>query len=834
MMKSTRRYLVTLLLLLAATVGANAQQRFTLSGSVMDAVSHETLLGATLYDTHSELGTTTNEYGFFSLTLPAGRVKLEISYVGYAPQVKEIELTGNTTINFLLEPAVGIEQVVVYGDRRHSGALSAQMGAIEVPLAQIKAVPTMFGEQDVMKALQLLPGVQAGSEGSSGIYVRGGGADENLTLLDGVPMYNVNHLGGFFSAFNPDAVKSVTLFKGSFPARFSSRLSSVVDVRTKDGDMYAYHGNVSLGVISSRINLEGPLWKGRTSFNVSFRRTYSDLITSGVLGVLSATELDTGSIYGGYYFYDLNAKITHRFSDRDRLYLSLYMGDDAVYFNVRDKYTYGDNTTEESRLKMDWKWGNLVASARWNRVCSPQLFMDASLTYTRYRNDLGVGTILNSSSSAGKESSEIGLGANSGISDLTAKVDMSWNPSPEHKVRYGASMTGHTFRPDVMVARMSLSADYTDPESGAVIDTLIEMDEMIGEKIVKALEVVAYAEDEISYDDWLQANVGLSYSGFAVQGKYYHSLQPRVSARALLADNLSVKVGYAYMTQYVHLLMNNAISLPSDLWVPVTERIKPMSSSQVAAGVFYDIPGLFDLSVEAYYKDMNNLMEYKDGASLMATTSGWEDKVCLGRGWAYGVEFLLQRSVGRTTGWIGYTWSKSMRLFDRPGEEINGGRPFPAKYDRRHDISITIAHKLTDNIDLSATWVYNTGNCATLAMQYFQPMPGELSPGAEGGGSYYYGDNLSYVPSRNNYRYDPYHRLDVGVNFHKQKKYGVRTWNISVYNAYNSMNPFIMYPTEEAVHNYDGQGNLSVSWRKKFVKLTIFPIIPSITYSYKF
>ncbi len=830
MMKSTLRYIATLLLLVATTAGANAQQRFTISGSVMDAVSHETLLGATLYDEGSEMGTTTNEYGFFSLTLPAGRVMLEISYVGYAPQRKEIELTGNTSMNFLLEPAVGIEQVVVYGDRRNSGALSAQMGAIEVPLAQIKAVPTMFGEQDVMKALQLLPGVQAGTEGSSGIYVRGGGADENLTLLDGVPMYNVNHLGGFFSAFNPDAVKSVTLFKGSFPARFSSRLSSVVDVRTKDGDMYAYHGNVSLGLISSRINLEGPLWRGKTSFNVSFRRTYSDLMTSAALGVLSATELDTGSIYGGYYFYDFNAKITHRFSDRDRLFLSLYTGDDAVYFNVRDKYTYGDDSTEESRLKMNWKWGNLVASARWNRVCSPQLFMDASLTYTRYRNDLSVGTILNSTSSFGKESTDIELGANSGISDLTAKVDMSWNPSTEHKVRYGASWTGHTFRPDVMVARMSMSADFTDPDSGAVIDTLIEMDEMIGEKIVRAHELVAYAEDEISYDDWLQANVGLSYSGFAVQGKYYHSLQPRVSARALLADNLSVKLGYAYMTQYVHLLMNNAISLPSDLWVPVTERIKPMSSSQVAAGVFYDIPGLFDISVEAYYKDMNNLMEYRDGASLMATTSGWEDKVCLGRGWAYGVELLLQRSVGRTTGWIGYTWSKSMRLFDRPGEEINGGRPFPAKYDRRHDISITIAHKLTDNIDISATWVYNTGNCATLAMQYFQSMPGEMLPA----GGYYYGDNLSHVPSRNNYRYDPYHRLDLGVNFHKQKRYGVRTWNISIYNAYNNMNPFIMYPTEEAVHNYDGQGNLSVSWRKKFVKLTIFPIIPSLTYSYKF
>jgi hypothetical protein len=376
---------------------------------------------------------------------------------------------------------------------------------------------------------------------------------------------------------------------------------------------------------------------------------------------------------------------------------------------------------------------------------------------------------------------------------------------------------------------MSLSMENLAPDSSTVPDTLITLDEMFGQKLIRAHEAVLYVEDELSLGENLQANVGLNYSGFVVDGEFYHSLQPRLSARLMIADGFSAKAGYAYMTQYVHLLSNNSISLPSDLWVPVTERIKPMTSSQFSAGLFYDLPGLFDISVEGYYKTMDNLLEYKDGASLMATTSGWEDKVYMGRGWAYGVEVLLQRSVGRTTGWIGYTWAKSMRLFDKEGQVLNGGRPFPAKYDRRHDVSITISHKLTDNIDLSATWVYNTGNCATLATQYYEALPYDFfeeSPIGRG--------QMEYISSRNNYRYDPYHRLDLSLSFHKQKKYGVRTWNISVYNAYNNMNPFLMYPSYENYYQELPNGDLIVSSKSVFKKLTIFPIIPSVTYSYKF
>ncbi len=831
MKKILPRLLLCALLLLTAE-GLEAQQRrYTISGQVMDATSHEPLLGATIYDGVHAVGVSTNEYGFFSLTLPAGRVRLEVSYVGYAPEIRELELTGDVSHNFLLRSDVSIEQVVVYGDRRFSGALSSQMGAIEIPIAQIQSSPTLFGEQDVLKSLQLLPGVQAGSEGTAGIYVRGGGQDENLMLLDGVPIYNVNHMMGFFSAFNPDAIKSVTLFKGSFPARFSSRLSSVIDVRTKDGDMYAYHGNVSVGLISSKVNLEGPIWKGHTSFNLSLRRTYSDVLMVPTMMGLTSSILEEGRAYGGYYFYDLNAKITHKFSDRDRLYLSFYSGDDAVYFNVRDSYSAGDSGVieEQTRLKMNWKWGNMVASARWNHLLSPRLFMDASLTYTRYRNDMALGTEAYSLSEGTTSMLDVTMGANSGIEDISAKVDMTWTPSTEHSVRFGVAYVNHSFSPDVTVARMSLSLENLAPEESTVPDTLITLDEMFGEKLIRAHEAVLYVEDELSLGERVQANVGLNYSGFAVGGEFYHSLQPRLSARVMIADNLSAKAGYAYMTQYVHLLSNNSVSLPSDLWVPVTERIKPMSSSQLSAGLFYDIPGLFDISVEGYYKTMDNLLEYKDGASLMATTSGWEDKVCMGRGWAYGVELLLQRSVGRTTGWIGYTWAKSMRLFDKEGQVLNGGRPFPAKYDRRHDVSITISHKLTDNIDLSATWVYNTGNCATLATQYYEALPYDFFEQTTVGRG-----QMEYISSRNNYRYDPYHRLDLSLSFHKQKRYGVRTWNVSVYNAYNNMNPFLMYPSSETVHQQLPDGSLWVTSKSVFKKLTIFPIIPSVTYSYKF
>ncbi|MEA4982162.1 MAG: TonB-dependent receptor [Paludibacter sp.] len=822
-----------LFLLLLFTVLSSAQN-YTISGLITDETSGETMINASVYEFNSRKGTVTNSYGFYSLTIPKGQANLQFSYVGFLTQNKKFNLTKDTVINIRLKTSLELQEVTVIGHQKISGVQSTQMSAIEVPISQIKSVPTLFGEADLIKALQLLPGVQSGSEGSTGMYVRGGGPDENLFLLDGIPVYNVNHMAGFFSVFNPDAIKTVTLYKGSFPARFGGRLSSVIDVRMNDGNDQKIHGNISIGLISSKINLEGPIIKGKTTFNISARRTYSDLLLQPILylGMQQDMEGEDGKLSAGYYFYDLNVKLSHKISDNDRLYASLYTGDDIIYTNFRNSYSsYTDETkkisyTNTSRMKLNWNWGNIVSSLRWNHIVNNQLFMNATAAYTRYRFDMGVGTSDKNTTtftdSVSRQSSDINIGYKSGIEDFTAKIDYDYAPHPDHDVKFGANYTYHTFRPGVSVAQMNEKDN----------EHINEFDTVIGDKDVFSHESMIYAEDNISIGYALKLNLGLHYSIFNVQKETYHALQPRISMRMLANDDLSFKAGYAAMTQYVHLLSNSYVSLPTDLWVPVTKRIEPMRSHQYSAGVFYNYKDVIDFSVEGYYKSMHNLIEYKDGATFLGSSTGWEDKVVMGDGWSYGIEFLAQKTVGKTTGWIGYTWSKSERLFNRPGQELNYGRIFPAKYDRRHDFSIVVSHKFSEKIDLAATWVYSTGNTGTLAMQQYAAgiIPEENISGDYGVVSQYTSSELDHISSRNNYRFNPYHRLDLGVNFHKKKKYGTRTWNISVYNAYSNNNPFLVYPKETGTWNPVTGTNIT---KKSFVQISVFPIIPSVSYSYK-
>lgn len=817
--------LFIILICLISFFQINAQY-YTISGYITDEKSGETLINASIYDINTKKGTVANVYGFYSLTLPKGQIDLQYSYVGFATQARKFNLQKDTVINIRFKSAIDLQEITVIGRQRITGVQSSQMSAIEVPISQIKTVPTLFGEADLVKALQLLPGVQSGSEGSTGMYVRGGGPDENLFLLDGIPVYNVNHMAGFFSVFNPDAVKNVTLYKGSFPARYGGRLSSVIDVRMNDGNDKEIHGNVSVGVISSKINIEGPIVKEKTTFNISARRTYSDLLLQPIimLGMAQNFQDEEGKLSSGYYFYDLNAKINHKFSNNDRLYFSLYMGDDIIYTNFRTRssnfYDDEDKIRYESsdRMNLKWNWGNIVSSVRWNHMVNNKLFMNATAAYTRYRFDMGVGTEFNSTitypDSIKNESSEIFLGYKSGIEDYTFKVDYDYAPHPNHDVKFGVNYTYHTFRPGVSVARIDVK------ESGQTL----KVDTMIGDKNVFSHETMFYAEDNISIGYALKANIGLHYSLFNVQKETYHSLQPRVGIRMLANDNLSFKAGYAAMSQNVHLLSNSYVSLPTDLWVPVTKRIKPMSSHQYSVGAFYNLKNIVDLSVEGYYKSMHNLIEYKDGATFLGSGTGWEDKVVMGDGWAYGVEFLAQKSIGKTTGWIGYTWSKSERLFNRPDQELNYGKVFPAKYDRRHDISLVLSHKFSDRFDLAGTWVFSTGNTGTLALQQYAT---GATPDTDNNNAY---DELNYISGRNNFRFNPYHRMDIGMNFHKKKKHGTRTWNISIYNAYNNNNPFLVYPKEDEYYN-----PITNQWvtKKSLVQVSVFPIIPSVSYSYK-
>ena len=801
-------FLCLLCLIPLATFGQH-----TISGTISDNATGETLIGATILDTHSGKGTTTNVNGRYTLTLKDNTATLRITFVGYEPIYDTIVLKGNTVRNYDLAPSIRLKEVVVTAQRINSHE-SSQMSAIEMPVEQLKAVPVLFGEADIVKAIQLLPGVQSGNEGTGGMYVRGGGPDENLFLLDGIPLYNVNHLGGFFSAFNADAVKNVTLYKGSFPARFGGRLSSVLDVTTNNGNDKEIHGNASIGFISARINVEGPIVKEKTTFCLSARRTYADFLLQPLVQRL-ATDVDgKAKLVAGYYFYDANAKLTHKFSDKSRLYATFYMGDDDAYTKVRTE----SSLAEDQYLDYANNWGNIVGGLRWNYVLGPKMFMNLSASYTQYSNKMRIGIEKVATLDDGSDQvSTINGDYLSTIKDLTGRLDFSYTPTPDHSIQFGTYYTQHWIRPSVA----SASVDYFDQIQ---MNSAWQLDTMMQEELVPAGEIVAFAEDDWSINDIIKVNYGLHLSGFKVQNTFYPSIQPRISGRALLGENLSFKVGYAYMSQYMHLLSTTGVSLPTDLWVPSTDRIAPMTAHQMAAGLCYNTPIGIDLSVEGYYKYMHDLVEYKDGATAFGTSIGWEDLVSLGDGWTYGVEFLAQRNFGQLTGWIAYTWSRTTHLFDRPGQELNHGNPFPAKYDRRHDLSIVLTYKITDKIDVSGTWVFSTGNTATLAMEKY-PVATDDPEGYLNAGNM--STTLSYVSSRNNFRMPNYHRADISVNFHRQfkKKNCHRTINVSVYNLYNRANPYLTYTSNQ--YSYQG-------YSKALVQLSIFPILPSVAYTLYF
>ena len=810
------------LLALGCFLPLSAVAQHTISGTVTDAQTGETLIGATIYDTVSRKGTTTNQHGRYSLTIKDEHAVVRVSFVGYEKQYIALTLKANQRLDVKLKNAYTLREVVIRGERTQH-LESSQPSVVEVPVEQVKAIPMLFGETDVVKAVQLLPGVQNGSEGTAGMYVRGGGPDENLFLLDGIPIYNVNHMGGFFSAFNADAVKAVTLYKGSFPARFGGRLSSVLDVTTNNGNNNELGGNVSVGFVSAKLCLEGPVnfrWKdstrreSNTTFSLSGRRTYADFFLRPLVKRL-ATEADGKTkLIAGYYFYDVNAKVTHTFNERSRLHATFYMGNDDAYARVRTE----SSLAEDTYLEFSNDWGNIVGGLRWNYVINPQLFLNVSASLSRYKNHMKAGMEKIAILDNGQEQvSTMMMDNSSGIRDITLRSDFSFIPNPDHDIQFGIYATHHLFRPN----SDTISINYLDQIQ---MRDNFQFDTSLSQPAIPAWETVLYAEDDWTINEVFKVNYGLHFSTFFVQGTAYPSLQPRLSGRALLGDNLSVKAGYAYMTQYMHLLSTTGVSLPTDLWVPATAKIAPMNAHQGALGVCYTIPAVGDFSVEGYYKGMHNLIEYKDGISPFDTRENWEDIVCIGDGWTYGVEFLLQRDFGNFTGWMGYTWSRTTHLFNRPGQELNGGKAFPAKYDRRHDISIVLSYKFSERLDVSATWVFSSGNAATLAQQQYvvasdnpddYDNPGRVT------------NTIQYVSSRNNFRMPDYHRADISVNLHRTfaRRNMRRTLNFSVYNLYNRANPYITYVSSQ--YSYQGYPNA-------LVQLSIFPILPSVAYTLYF
>ncbi len=812
-------FLALTLNLLIITVYA---QKFTISGYVEDAGSGEHLIGASVYNPDNlTQGTMTNNYGYYSLTIPSGQVKINASFIGYQSLQVDFKLTKDTLINFKLSLQNEIEKVIVSGERNI--VESSQMSTVEIPIKAVMKLPVLLGETDVLKTVQLMPGVQSGSEGTSGIYVRGGGPDQNLILLDGVPVYNANHLFGFFSVFNGYAVNDITLIKGGFPARYGGRLSSVLDIRMKEGNMKKYKGEISTGLIATKFSFEGPVVKDKTSFIISGRRTYIDILTAPIIAV--ASKASSGEKFvAGYYFYDFNAKINHKFSDNDRLYLSFYTGRDKAYANVEDSYSDWDSNDYYYKDEFDLHWGNITSALRWNHLYTPKLFSNLTATFSDYTfstemYDLYEYTI-EEPDGFKKYTDEYSISYKSGIQDFTLKYDFDYLPNPNHKIKYGISGTYRIFRPGVSAFQ------YTEEQS----DTDIRIN--WGNKNLDAQEAVAYIEDDLKIGTRFKMNIGGHFSFFNVKDTFYYSAQPRIAIRYLISDNISAKASYAHMTQYLHFLTNSSIGLPTDLWLPATDRVPPEKSVQYAAGLAFKLPGDLDLTLEGFYKTMSNLIEYKEGASFFddPETSeeervGWEDKIEQGEGWAYGGELLLQKKIGNFSGWIGYTLSWTNRQF----ENISFGKVFPYRYDRRHDISIALMYKFNDHIDMGATWVYGTGIAVTLAQQQYLPFHYVQSKIDELSGSESYDtwwNPTEYYGTRNNFRLPAYHRLDVGINFTKEKKRGMRTWNISLYNAYNRLNAFYV----DFEYRYTAQGTST----RELMKYSLFPLIPSFTYSYKF
>ena len=759
----------------------------TISGYVKEKGSGELLIGVNIYLQGTQTGTVSNTYGFYSLTIPIQEGTLIYSYVGYKPYKVSINFNSDTALNVILDPNVSLSEVTIYGEKDRI-ADKAEMSVVSVPVKQIRDIPALLGEKDVFKVLQLMPGIRSGSEASSGLYVRGGGPDQNLIILDDATVYNAMHLFGFFSVFNGDAIKSVQLYKGGFPARYGGRLSSVIELNMKDGNKQKYGGEGSIGILSSRLLLEGPILKNKASFIISGRRTYADALMRPFMSLEDGT--------GGYYFYDLNAKLNYEISDKDKIYLSGYFGRDKFYVKV-----------EEDQYKDNYKlfWENATSTLRWNHQFTNKLFNNTSLIYSNYQFVVDI--------EQEYDGDYFHLKYKSGIRDFALKNDLSWMPNPNHYIRTGIALTNHLFTPSAVVVEANAQTAEANVQE------------------LNSLETALYFEDEWRMHPRFKVNIGLRLSNFNYKEKSYFGLEPRLLMSYMFTDMFSIKASYAEMNQYIHLLTSTGIGLPTDLWVPATDRIGPQHSRQLALGLAHDFDNpSFTISLEGYYKQMQNIISYKEGSSFLMIEDPdqnqefhYEDAVTVGDGYSYGLEFLLQRKYGKLTGWIGYTLSYTKYQFD----ELNNGKEFFPRHDRRHDVSVVSIYKLTKNVTLSATWVYGTGDAITLAQSSYTAYthnPIVSSDNTQYEYKYFNYRNANFYGDKNSFRMAAYHRFDIGAQFSKDLKWGGRrTIEVSLYNAYNRYNPFFYYTA------WDGRTQQTV-----LKQITLFPILPGVAYYLKF
>ncbi len=742
-------------------------QNITLSGYVRDAKTEEALIGATLFEATQKVGTTTNAYGYYSLTVStADTIGLVISFIGYKPQAKKVFSKENLRLDIALDDNTAVlGEVIVKASRNNDNVQRAQMGVIDVPMQAIMSLPAIGGERDILKIIQLLPGVQSGQEGTTGYFVRGGNLDQNLVQLDEATVYNPNHLFGLFSTFNVNAINHIKLIKGGFPAEFGGRLSSILDIQMKEGDKNRFHTEGGIGLLSDNLTVQGPIQKSKSSFIVSGRQTHLNLLLKPLTS--NATS---------YKFYDLNAKMNYEFGQKDHLFISFFKGNDNAAYNAANSLNYATD------------FGNTTTTLRWNHLFGSKVFSNTSIIYNDYH--LALSTEQNSYYSA----------LYTGIKDLSAKTDFTIVPNAKHTIKTGFTYTYHTLYPAAFSANV--------PRRGNRL--IINKDSI---KELYSNELAFYARDEFDISDKFSVNYGLRMPVFILSNKTYFDVEPRLTAKLSLNPTSSIKASYTQMNQFLHLIPNSTAGLPTDIWLPSSATTKPQFSAQYALGYFSNFQNnAIETSVEVYYKKMNNQVLFAEGNQLKLTTN-LDSSLVYGKGESYGAEFFVKKNSGKLTGWISYTLSWSNQTF----KDLNFGNKFPFKYDRRHVLSVTGSYELTKRWNMSAVFVFSSGVPFTIPT-------GRVT--ALNAGTIFEGNYFIYE-GRNNYRLNPYHRLDLSATYKKPwrvfKKPCEIEWIFSIYNTYSRQNPYFVYFLIDPLSN-----------KPQAKQVSLLPIIPSASFNFKF
>lgn len=749
----------------------------TLSGFITDENTGETLIGANIFVKELSTGTSSNEYGFYSITIPSGNYTVEFSFVGYQKKSLNISLFNSEKLNVsIASKAYDLEEVVVIDKKADENIKSTNMGTKDISPKEIEKVPVLFGEKDILKTIQLLPGISSSGEGNSGFVVRGGSVDQNLIILDEAPVYNASHLLGFFSVFNSDAIKSAKIIKGNSPPEYGGRLSSVLDISMKDGNSKKISANGGIGLISSRLTLEGPIIENEGSFIISGRRTYADLF----FPLFGDDQLKNSTLY----FYDLNGKVNYRIGEKDRVFLSGYTGRDVFSFNN----------------EFGFDWGNTTATLRWNHIFNEKLFSNTTLIYSDYNYDINI------------EDTEQSTTISSGIRDINIEQDFQYYLNSNNTIKFGLNGIYHTFLP----GEISVSGN-TNFNAKKIDDNY-------------AIEANFYVGHEWKFSELFKLNYGLRFSSFNLIGKgkvynfdkegnvidikqyengeliktYYH-FEPRILLNYLLNETSSVKLGYAKNTQSIHLVSTSTTSTPLDIWQPSTPLIQPEVSNLISVGYFRNFNNNeYAASIELYYKDMRNLIEYKNGADIFLNEF-IESQLVFGKGWSYGLELYVEKKIGNFTGWLSYTLSKTGRKF----EDINNGNPFPARQDKTHDVSLVAMYNLSKTWTLSANWVYTTGLAATFPSGKYNID----------------GQTVNLYTDRNGSRMPDYHRLDLGATYYfNRSPKNEMSITFAVYNIYARENAYRI--------NFEEKENDPT--QTQAVKLALFSIVPSITFNFRF